>query len=217
MIATRKRPMHFPIKRYLKMFVAVAVLYELCSVPFTHKLIFDGPLKPLWKQVGDANAKFIKPILGPVAAPITKPLHFAFQQRQLMERSHEMTVLKATLAADAKQKKADTKQIADLQQKLSAPKPADGTTAGAGASSGLSATPAAAVTPSADDIKTASYWGAMEAENAASIAQKLAPEETARIFLAMKPDAVAEIMNTLPTEYNVKLKAVHLGGTPPTP
>lgn len=218
MIATRRRRFRIPVMRYVKLLVFGVVVYELCSVPLTHNFLFNGPLKPFWMQVATAQKKFISPVIDPVVTPLIKPLHFAVQQKALSDSQKQIVALKKSLADEQTTENDNMKTIADLQKKLQASaKPAGaagaaGTAGGAGAGV-AGAAPLNAASPSPDDLKNAAYWASMEPENAAQIAQALPPLETARVFAAMKPDQVAEIMNVLPTAYNVKLKAVRLGGS----
>jgi len=69
-----------------------------------------------------------------------------------------------------------------------------------------SSVPEASPSPSPHDQQTAIYWSNMDAANVAQIVEKLDPHEVARIFLAMKSDQVAEILDALPTSYNLKLQ-----------
>ena len=210
MIATRRRPFRLPIKMIIKTTVFFGLVYVLVRVPFTHKLIFEGPLKPMWTQAAVFEKKFIAPSLDPVIEPLTA-LNLT---RKLETRNKEIIALKKQLRGEEYQAKLSRRQIQALQKKSvakSGPAVAAPAAAAAVAATGTAgATPMVQVTPSPDEAQTAAYWGSMEAENASAIAQKLDPSETARIFLAMKPDQVAEIMNALPADYNVKLQEVHL-------
>jgi len=191
------------------------LIYVLVRVPFTHKLIFDGPLKPMWTQANTLEQKYLAPSLN----PILEPLSTLNLTRKLTARNSEIIALKKELQNEKSQNQAEKKSIDALQKQLhtksniaSTAQAGSAAPAAAGSASNVSSagTPMVQITPSPDETQTATYWGSMEAENAAAIAQKLDPVETARIFLAMKPDQVAEIMNVLPADYNVKLQAVHL-------
>jgi hypothetical protein len=188
------------------------VVYALVRVPVTHRFIFDGPLKPVWRQVGGFEKKFLAPTLDPIFTPVavlnlTRKLNVS--EREIITLKKELLTARAQtasirLAASRKQARARTAAAAVVMPAAVAP-----------AASGTSM-PLVQVTPSPDEAMTAAYWSSMEAENAAAVAQKLDPVETARIFLAMKPDQVAEIMNVLPASYNVKLQSVHLSYPKPS-
>jgi flagellar motility protein MotE (MotC chaperone) len=218
MIATRQRPFRLPIMAFIKVLAVFGIAYALVRVPVTHALIFDGPLKPVWKQTDGFEKKFIAPTVD----PIFSPLAMLNMSRKLNARNGEIIALKKELAQAKLDAQAAQKNAVQLQKKIQAKAVTPAVAAAGGAagantqaasaapSAASSAAPMVQITPSPDEVQTAAYWGSMEAENAAAIAQKLDPVETARIFLAMKPDQVAEIMNVLPAAYNVKLQAVHL-------
>ena len=207
MIATSHPAFHFPIKLLAIGVVAFGIGFAAVTIPPAHKVIFDGPLKPMWTQVGALESKFIAPWLDPVLAPFNA----VNLSRKLVVRNTEIIALKKQIRSEEFQEKQLRQKLRELQ-KQGTTKTQSLVTAVAPpvAAQAYVPTPMVAVTPSVDDTQTAAYWGAMEAENAAAIAQKLDPQETARIFLAMKSDQVAEIMNALPADYNVKLKEVHL-------
>lgn len=208
MIATRRRPFRIPFMAILKTLIFFAVIYVLVRVPVTHKLIFDGPLKPMWTQVGSLEEKFVAPWFD----PIVEPFSAVNLTRKLADRNKEIIALKKQVRGDAYKQKLSMQQIRVLKAKhaVKAGAAAAAAVAQSPARAASGAAPMVQITPSPDETQTAAYWGSMEAENAAAIAQKLDPTQTARIFLAMKPDQVAEIMNVLPADYNVKLQEVNL-------
>jgi hypothetical protein len=206
-IATRQRPFRLPIMALLQVLAFFGVVYALVRIPVTHGFIFNGPLKPVWKQVGGFEKRYLAPTLDPIFTPISV-LNLT---RKLNAREKEIITLKKALlsaqgqigsmrlAASRKQARARTAASASVAMP-----------AAAGPATSATSAPLVQVTPSPDEAKTGAYWSSMEAENVAAIAQKLDPVETARIFLAMKPDQAAAVMNVLPASYNVKLQAVRL-------
>ncbi len=199
------------VKNVAKFAAVLGIVYVLMCIPVTQKLIFSGPLKPMWQ----------------LAEQWCSPLAVADLTKKLNDRNQEIIALKKELLAlQVPSTAAHTKnglvnaRIAKKPAQRVVPVVAAAPTAtpAAVALSGVvggSDAPLVQMTPSPDESQTAAYWASMEAENAAAVAQKLDPSETARIFLAMKPDQVAEIMNALPADYNVKLQAVHLSYAKP--
>lgn len=214
MIATRQRPFRLPIMALLQVVGFFGVVYALIRVPVTHGFIFNGPLKPVWKQVGGFEKRYLAPSLDPIFTPASV-LNLT---RKLNAREKEIVTLKKELLA-AQTQVATIRLAASRKQaraRNAAATAAVVMPAAAGPAASATSVPLVEITPTPDEALTAAYWASMEAENAAAIAQKLDPVETARIFLAMKPDQVAEIMNVLPASYNVKLQSVHLSFPKPS-
>jgi len=211
LIATRQRPFRLPIMALVQVLGFFGVVYALIRVPVTHGLIFNGPLKPLWRQAGGFEKRYLAPSLDPLFTPASV-LNLT---RKLNAREKEIVTLKKELLA-AQAQTASIRLAASRKQALARSAAAVVMPAAAGPAASATSVPLVQITPTPDEAQTAAYWSSMEAENAAAIAQKLDPVETARIFLAMKPDQVAEIMNVLPASYNVKLQSVHLSFPKPS-
>jgi len=199
MIVTRRRVKRPGLGRFLLPLLALAALAAALWWPPSHKVIVDGPLKPVWG------------LLGGVGSQAAKPLTFAAQQQQIADQNRKLLDDANQREADRKAQEAKDQQISALQNQIvqiqsqakATPLPAPqvrATPAATGALAMGSTVP--------DDVRrTAAYWSSMDAEKAAAIVQKLPDDYVNKVFAQMSPDSVGDIMNALPANVAARLAA----------
>ncbi len=169
--------------------IAAAVL--AFTLPPTHALLVNGPLKPLFAKLGSpAGAKSAGP---------SNPLA-------------EIKRLNDQLESDRQAAAQKDQQIAALQSQIASQAKA-GT-----AEPASSPTPKPSPTPVSEDIKRiATYWAAMDAEKAADIAARLPNDYVKTVFAQMPADAVAEIINAMPPKSGASVSSADLPQPSPVP
>ena len=204
MIVTRQRPQKRQVHKVLLPVIAVVLLALALILPPSRKVIFNGPLAPMWTK------------LGVLTDNIAKPFHFAAMNNEITARDHTISQMqkqmddqKSQIADRDKQISALQSQINQIAQQSAADKaknipkaPLPGSSA-AGAANDL----AASATP--DMRRTATYWASMDAENAAKVVQKLPIPYVARVMSLMSADAAGQILNALPSSYAAQLTQEH--------
>jgi flagellar motility protein MotE (MotC chaperone) len=186
---------------------AIGALVGAILWPPSHKIIFEGPLKPMLAKVQ------------PFFDQAEKPLHFVAQQQTITEKNREIQALDRQLEQARKDLASRDDRIKALQGQLntaqnagaaaaaSAPTPAPArpaggaqTVAAAGAEAGGAAGP---VDP---DIKrTAAVWAQMGPDSVAGLAQKLPVDYVVRVMGQMSPDQVGQVMEALPPDLAAKI------------
>lgn len=218
MIVTRQRRKPFPYKRLLLPLIAIALVVFAFIWPPSRAVILNGPAAPAARAVGTAydNA--------------AQPFHFAAQNQVITDRNRQIEALQAQLTQAQSEAADKAKQVASLQSQIdqlqtqaaaarsaASPIPArpGGAPAGAaGAPGGTFSTNTAqggyvagdlSSGANADIRRTGAYWGSMEPENAAKLAQRLPTSYVARVFAQMSPNDVGAILDALPAAYAAKL------------
>jgi flagellar motility protein MotE (MotC chaperone) len=214
-VITRQAKRRFRIGAAIrKVLLPVAALGALAGAvmwPPSHKIIFDGPLKP-WI----AKAQ-------PLAEQAARPLHFVAQQQTITEKNREIQQLDAQLEQNRKDLSSRDDQIKALQGQLNGARAAANASTPAPAAAGPGAVAAAAAAPAAGggaptqpdpDVKrTASIWSQMDAEAVAGLIQKLPTEYVVRVLAQMSPDEVGQVMEALPPQVAAKITQTQ----PPAP
>jgi len=196
MIVTRRRPKKRNLAPILLPLAAIAALALALAWPPSHKVIVDGPLRPLWN------------VTGSVTTQVSRPFSFAAQQQQIADKNRDLRARDAALETNRKAQEAKDARISALQSQVTAlqaePKPTPFKARPRPVQTGLGA--AVNTAPVPEDIKrTASYWTSMDSEKAAAIVQRLPDPYVNQVFTQMSPDTVAEIMNALPAKVAARL------------
>jgi hypothetical protein len=161
----------------------IAALVLVFTLPPTHAMLVNGPLKGVLAKLG------VKAPAGGLGAKGKAPSDPAADAKRMSD------------AADAAKRDAAGKdaKIGELQAQVTAlqasPSPA---------AANPSPTPLAVT----DDMKrAANYWAGMDADKAAAVV-KLLPEPYVRaVFSQMSPDAVSDIISALPAKTAARLSA----------
>jgi flagellar motility protein MotE (MotC chaperone) len=211
MIATRRRPQRFNFGRFVLPIAAILALAFALVFPPSHKLIFDGPLAPVWRTLGS----------GMQAA--SQPLSFAAQNGAIADRNREIRRLNAALEDQRKQTASRDAQIDDLKgqvQRLAAqpaptavPLRAAAKPAASGAPGVGAAAAGAPASGGADDdvARTAKVWTSMDADKAAAIARKLPDAYVVSVLAQMPADSAGDLLAALPADVAARLTAAGAG------
>ncbi|HEY8313150.1 MAG TPA: hypothetical protein VIG51_03165 [Candidatus Baltobacteraceae bacterium] len=202
MIVTRRRRKAFPWKRVVLPLLAVGLLVAAIVWPPSQQWLATGPFAPLWRS----------------AQPVAAPFHFAAQNRAIADRTREIATLRAQVA-DAKAQITDRdKQISSLRTQVNQLQ-TQAALAQSPARASVSSVPAPQSTSAAfgdlaqgatqDMRRTAQEWGAMDADAAAKVVQKLPLPYVAHIFALMSPDSAGAILEALPPAYAASLTQEH--------
>jgi flagellar motility protein MotE (MotC chaperone) len=212
MIVTRQRAQKRNLGRFVLPLIAIVALIGALVWPPSHKVIADGPLRPLWSGIAAVYT---------VAA---KPLSFAMAQQRNADLNRTIRGLNDELEANRKSLADRDGQIKTLQSQVKSLQlaAASGTPTAPPAETTVAATTttaqsaeAAASTQTAAEVpqptvrddpkRVAAVWSAMDPEAAAAVAAKLPEAYTARVFSAMGSDAVGEVMAALPAAYAARV------------
>jgi len=162
----------------------IAALVLAFTLPPTHALLVNGPLRPLFARFSHAS---------PAEAVAAHPKKSADPAADIKRLSDALQTDRTNAAAKDAQIAQLHAQVTELQA------PPKSTPA-----------PAPKPTPAAisDDVKrTATYWAGMDADKAADIV-KLLPDAYVKLVLSqMPPDAVSDIMSALPAKTAARLTA----------
>jgi hypothetical protein len=214
-IATRKPKRKFKIGVFVrKVVLPVAALGALAGAlvwPPSHRIIFEGPLKPTIDRVS------------PYVEQFGRPLTFVAQQQTIREKNREIQALDRQLEDVRKQLAGRDDQIKALQAQLNearnraasiqtpaSPIPAATANPGGNAPVGGqvalgagSGSNGPAVSP--DVKRTAAVWAQMDPESVAALAQKLPIEYVVRVMGQMSPDQVGQVLEALPPAVAAKI------------
>lgn len=163
--------------------IAAAVL--LFTLPPTHAMLANGPLKPLLARFDHGSSKGAKGKSKVESDPAADAKKLADQ-----------------VAADRQAAAAKDAQIAQLQAQVGqlTASPAPTTTP--------AATPSATPVVVSEDVKrAATYWAGMDADKAAEIVKQLPDGYVKSVFAQMPADAVSDIMSELPAKRAARLTA----------
>lgn len=226
-MVTRQQKKKFnPVKALIKFglpIAALGALYGAVVFPPSHRLIFEGPLKP-YISIADSYWE-----------QISKPLHFIAQQQTITEKNREIQALNAQIEKDRKDITSRDDKIKTLQNQVNSAKAAAaqanaaaeaavaaagpaapgaakgaaaaGAAAGAAPAAGAAA-PGASAAPSAEDAsikRTADVWAQMDADAVAGLAQKLPMDYVVAVLGKMPADQVADILAALPPKVAAQL------------
>ncbi len=209
MIATRRRKQRFNVGPLVLPLAAIAAFAFALVFPPSHRLIFDGPLAPLFRVAGNAWTTAMR------------PMSFAAENQTIADRNREIRRLNGALEDQRKQLADRDGTIQNLRgdvTRLSAQPPPPvaarslkaGVAQTAGATSGGAPAPGATGQPAASTEemrRTANVWATMDADKAAAIAKKL-PEPYVTSVLALMPaDSAGDVLAALPADLAARLTA----------
>lgn len=195
------------IRKVVLPLAALGALAGAVVWPPSHKIIFEGPLKPTLAKIA------------PLADQLGRPLHFVAQQQTITEKNREIQALNAQIEQARKDLAGRDDQIKGLQGQLNQAQnrgaaasstassgPAAGTAGSAQtvAASGAGSAPAGSQ-PDPDAKRTAAVWAQMDPESVAGLAQKLPIEYVVRVMAQMSPDQVGQVMEALPPALAAKI------------
>lgn len=210
MIVTRQRRKKFPWRRVLLPLLAIVLLVAAVSWAPSRNFMANGPLAPVIKAAAPGwNA-------------MTAPLRFEAQNKILGDQKQQIAALQKQLD-DAKKQIGDrdkqisalTTQLNDAQQQLALKSSAPAGPVKKAATPSMAASTAVASAndlssgASADMRRTAQVWGAMDAEAAAKVVQRLPVAYVARVMAVMSPDTVGPILEAVPPTYAAQLTREH--------
>lgn len=112
MIVTRRRPKKRNLAPILLPLAAIAALALALAWPPSHKVIVDGPLRPLWN------------VTGSVTTQVSRPFSFAAQQQQIADKNRDLRARDAALETNRKAQEAKDARISALQSQVTALAPA---------------------------------------------------------------------------------------------
>lgn len=217
-MSTRKPKKKFKLGALIRNIVlpvaAIGALAGAIAWPPSHKIIFEGPLKPMLEKAA------------PVADQLGRPLHFVAQQQAITEKNRQIQALDAQVEQSRKDLAGRDDQIKTLQAQLNAARNPAGASANAApqapaaVSAGAAQTVAsagspgqAAAEPAVDpNVKrTATIWSQMDADAVAGLAQKLPLDYVVQVLGQMAPDAVGQVMEALPPDVAAKITQARSG------
>ena len=201
MIVTRRRRKPFPWKRFAAPAALAALLAAAFAIPASREWIAQGPPAPLWHAAS------------PVVAPLSRPFDALAQERTISSQRGQIAALQQQLAGAREQLANAQRQASSLQSQLEAAQQdaaqaqddANRRPPARTASDAQQNTSDLSTQVSADMRRTASVWGAMDAQAAARIVQQLPDDYVARIFSAMPADAVGAILEDVSPAYAARL------------
>jgi flagellar motility protein MotE (MotC chaperone) len=195
------------IRKVVLPLAALGALAGAVVWPPSHKIIFEGPLKPTLARIA------------PLADQLGRPLHFVAQQQTITEKNREIALLntqveqaRKDLASRDDQIKALQGQANQAQRRGAAAESASSGPAGSTpgnaqtvAATGAGAAPAAAQPPNPDVKRTATVWAQMDPESVAGLAQKLPIDYVVKVLGQMSADQVGQVMEALPPAVAAKI------------
>jgi flagellar motility protein MotE (MotC chaperone) len=190
------------IRKVVLPLAAIGALAGAIMWPPSHKIIFEGPLKPWFDKIQ------------PLAEQLAKPLHFVAQQQTITEKNREIQTLngqieqgRKDLASRDDKIKALQAQVSGAQSQASAatPAPAGPAGPGNGPQAVAAAGPAAPSGADPDVKRTATVWAQMDPESVAGLAQKLPIDYVVRVLAQMTPDQVGQVMEAFPPDVAAKV------------
>lgn len=208
-MSTRKPKRKFKLGALIRKIVlplaALGALAGAIMWPPSHKIIFDGPLKPMLAK--------IQPFLDGAG----RPLHFVAQQQTITEKNREIQNLNAQVEQTRKELASRDDRIKALEGQLSAaansgaaasaPTPAPGAARTGAQTVAAAGVPGAASSGAVDpDVKrAAAVWAQMGPDAVAALAQKLPIDYVVRVMDQMSPDQVGQVMEALPPDLAAKI------------
>ncbi|MEO7040330.1 MAG: hypothetical protein ABI186_09905 [Candidatus Elarobacter sp.] len=192
MIVTRQRPRGGTARRLILPAVALVVLGIALAWPPSHRVIADGPLKPVWAALANGSAQ------------LARPLSVVAVQQRVNDRDRTIRGLDAELEKQRRAQSDADGRVRRLQEQISelssqpqpAPAPAPRLRAAPNAPFPVAGTGS---TRAAGEKRLAATWSAMDPDKAAAVVQRLPLDEATRVLAAMDPDSAGAILDALPS------------------